>query len=103
MMRSSVKKEAHVLALIDLGGKTVLPGLFDAHVHAVGAGLSEYKQALPPLGSIAEIQDYIRAKAKTTPKGEWIVVPRTLAAAPSRDADADPARSRRHYGPSCGL
>lgn len=64
--------------LVDLAGKTVLPGLIDAHVHAIGAGLSEFKSKLPPLDSIADIQNYIRAQAKTTPAGEWIIVPRTL-------------------------
>jgi len=64
--------------VVDLAGKTVLPGLIDAHVHAIGAGLSEFKSKLPPLDSIADIQNYIREKAKTTPTGEWIVVPRTL-------------------------
>src|SRR4051794_34006958 len=28
--------------VIDLKGKTVVPGLTDAHVHAIEAGLSEY-------------------------------------------------------------
>lgn len=64
--------------VVDLGGKTALPGLIDAHVHALGAALSEYRSKLPPLGSIVEIQNYIRERAKVTPKGEWIVVPRTL-------------------------
>jgi len=64
--------------LVDLAGKMVLPGLIDAHVHALGAGLSEFDSKLPPLNSIVEIQAFIREKAKTTPKGEWIVVPRTL-------------------------
>ncbi len=64
--------------VVDLAGKTVLPGLIDAHVHAIGAGLSEFKSKLPPLDSIADIQNYIREKAKTTPTGEWIIVPRTL-------------------------
>ncbi|MCX6604742.1 MAG: amidohydrolase [Acidobacteria bacterium] len=64
--------------LVDLAGKMVLPGLIDAHVHALGAGLSEFDAKLPPLNSIGEIQAFIREKAKTTPKGEWIVVPRTL-------------------------
>ncbi len=64
--------------VVNLAGKTVLPGLIDAHVHAIGAGLSEFKSKLPPLDSIIDIQNYIRAKAKTTPAGEWIVVPRTL-------------------------
>lgn len=64
--------------VVDLKGRMVLPGLIDAHVHALGAGLSEYKAKLPPLNSIGDIQAFIREKAKTTPKGEWIVVPRTL-------------------------
>ncbi len=64
--------------VIDLHGKTVLPGLADAHVHALGAGLSEFRAKLPPLDSIVDIQAYIRQRAKVTPKGEWIIVPRTL-------------------------
>ncbi|MFN0100957.1 MAG: amidohydrolase [Bryobacteraceae bacterium] len=64
--------------VVNLAGKTVLPGLIDAHVHAIGAGLSEFKSKLPPLDSIADIQNYIREKAKSTKAGEWIVVPRTL-------------------------
>src|SRR5437016_4504827 len=28
--------------MIDLAGKTVLPGLIDSHVHPLGAGLSEF-------------------------------------------------------------
>lgn len=64
--------------VIDLKGRTVLPGLIDAHVHALGAALSEYREALPPLRSIADVQAYILAKAKVTPQGEWIVVPRTF-------------------------
>jgi predicted amidohydrolase YtcJ len=64
--------------VIDLKGKTVVPGLIDAHVHALEAGMSEFRGKLPPLDSIVAIQAYIREKAKTTPRGEWIVVPRTL-------------------------
>jgi predicted amidohydrolase YtcJ len=63
---------------IDLGGKMVLPGLVDAHVHPLGAGLSEYRGELPPLDSYAAVQKYIQMKAKTTPKGKWIIVPRTF-------------------------
>jgi len=64
--------------VIDLGGKTMLPGLIDAHVHALGAGLSEFRSSLPVLDSIAAIQNYVRAEARVRPKGTWIVVPRTL-------------------------
>ncbi|MCX6591428.1 MAG: amidohydrolase [Acidobacteria bacterium] len=64
--------------LIDLAGKTVLPGLNDAHVHILSAALSEYRRKLPPLDSVVAIQDYIRQRSAVTPKGEWIIVPRTL-------------------------
>lgn len=62
----------------DLKGRTLLPGLIDAHVHVLDAALSEYRRPVPPLNSITAIQQFIREKARTTPKGEWIVVPRTL-------------------------
>jgi predicted amidohydrolase YtcJ len=64
--------------MIDLHGRTVLPGLIDSHVHALEAGLSEFHAPLPPLDSHAAVQGFLREKAKTIPKGEWIVVPRTF-------------------------
>jgi predicted amidohydrolase YtcJ len=64
--------------LIDLKGRTVLPGLTDSHVHPLGAGLSEFRQKLPPFDSFAAIQNFIREQARRTPKGDWIVVPRTF-------------------------
>jgi len=64
--------------VIDLKGKTLLPGLIDAHVHAIDSGVSEMKEKLPIFDSIATIQSWVKEKAKTTPKGEWILVPRTL-------------------------
>jgi predicted amidohydrolase YtcJ len=64
--------------VIDLHGRTVLPGLVDSHVHALEAGLSEFRAPIPPLDSFAAVQAYLRQQAAKTPKGEWIVVPRTF-------------------------
>jgi len=64
--------------MIDLHGRTVLPGLIDSHVHALEAGLSEFRAPLLPLDSYAAVQRFLREAAKTIPKGEWIVVPRTF-------------------------
>jgi predicted amidohydrolase YtcJ len=72
------RARANGTPMLDLEGRTVLPGLVDNHVHALSAGLSEYREPLPPLDSFAAVQDYIRQQAKKTPKGKWIVVPRTF-------------------------
>jgi predicted amidohydrolase YtcJ len=60
--------------VIDAGGKVVMPGLMDSHSHPLGAALSEWQEPLPDLHSLVNVFDYIKAKAKTTPEGEWIVV-----------------------------
>lgn len=60
--------------LLDAGGKTVLPGLYDSHVHPVGAATSEITAPLPPLKSLDDVFAYIRAQAKAKPKGDWIVM-----------------------------
>ena len=64
--------------VIDLAGRTVLPGLIDSHLHALEAGLSEFRTPLPRLDSFDAVRAYIRDRAARTPKGEWIVVPRTF-------------------------
>ena len=64
--------------VIDLHGRAVLPGLFDSHVHPLGAGLSEFRVPLPPLNSFSAVQSYIRERARQLPKGAWIVIPRTF-------------------------
>ena len=64
--------------LIDLHGRTMLPGFIDPHSHFVTAGLLEATQlnlASPPVGtvrSIRELKDILRRKAAVTPPGEWI-------------------------------
>jgi predicted amidohydrolase YtcJ len=60
--------------LIDAGGRTVLPGLYDSHMHPVGAAVSELRQPLPVLRSLKDVFAHIRKQAARTPEGEWIVV-----------------------------
>jgi len=59
--------------VIDAEGGTVFPGFIDAHSHPSGAGLNLLKNVDTNLGSVARIQDALRARAAVTPPGEWIV------------------------------
>jgi predicted amidohydrolase YtcJ len=60
--------------LVDLKGKTLLPGLIDSHVHPTGACLTEYDHAVPEMESIQDVLDYVKARAKAVAVGEWITV-----------------------------
>lgn len=57
---------------IDLGGKTVIPGLCDSHVHPVGAALYEFDHPVPDMETIADVLKYVEQRAKVVPEGEWI-------------------------------
>ena len=59
--------------LIDLGGKTVVPGFIDAHSHPAVAGRLHLRQVDADLRSIAAIQAAIRERAAKTPKGERVL------------------------------
>jgi predicted amidohydrolase YtcJ len=60
--------------IIDANGQTVLPGLYDSHVHPLMAATSEINGPLPELRSLKDAFDLIKKRAATTPEGEWIVV-----------------------------
>jgi predicted amidohydrolase YtcJ len=96
--------------VIDADGRTVLPGLYDSHVHPLSAATSELHGPLPNLTSLKDVFTYIRRKAANTPEGEWIVVryafPTRLEEArfPTR-AELDQAAPKHpvlyHSGPAC--
>lgn len=61
---------------LDLGGKIVLPGIIDSHIH-----LSLWSTTRPPLSlnlsypnvkSISDVVKLVKEKAAELPKGEWI-------------------------------
>jgi predicted amidohydrolase YtcJ len=60
---------------IDLAGRTVIPGLFDAHPHVDREGLKA-RGGIPIAGlrSVGEIVDRVRVAAASTPPGGWIVL-----------------------------
>jgi predicted amidohydrolase YtcJ len=62
--------------VIDGGGRTIIPGLIDSHVHALGVAAAEASQPFQNLRSIGELQDWIRAAAKRAPPDTWIWTPR---------------------------
>jgi predicted amidohydrolase YtcJ len=59
---------------IDLGGRTVVPGLFDAHVHYTRAGVNPGYEArrIERAFSIAELQEAIATRAASVPAGSFI-------------------------------
>ena len=63
--------------LIDLGGKTVVPGLIDAHCHPMETIYLKEDWVdcrYPETQSVNQALDNIAAWAKKTPRGEWIFV-----------------------------
>ena len=62
----------HDTKVIDAGGKLLLPGFNDAHVHFVSGGLQLESVQLNDATSKQEFVRRIAAQAKKTPKGEWI-------------------------------
>ena len=60
--------------VIDLAGRTVLPGLMDSHVHASGAAVYEFDHPVPEMETIADVLAYIGRRADALDDGQWIVV-----------------------------
>jgi len=59
--------------IVDLGGKFVMPGFNDAHMHLAQGGLQLLNVNLTGVKSIDEFRDRLRARVDTAAPGEWIL------------------------------
>lgn len=67
-----VKAAARDLPVLDLGGRTVIPGLIDSHVHFTWTGLKETALSFWSAERVADVQDIVRQAAAGTPPGQLV-------------------------------
>ena len=73
---ASVRAQAGLTTrVIDLGGRTVIPGLIDSHMHAIRAAVS-FSTEVNWIGarSLPEALNRVRAAAAAKPAGTWLIV-----------------------------
>src|SRR5215218_7139861 len=58
---------------IDGGGKTLLPGLIDAHGHVMALGFGALQLDLTGTASLADLQQRLGVYAAANPNARWIV------------------------------
>lgn len=58
--------------VIDLAGKTVVPGLTDSHCHLSGVGAREITLNLEGTGSLDELLSKIKERVSRSKPGEWV-------------------------------
>ena len=81
----AVGSTAEIMALVndstevvDLRGRTLMPGFIDAHGHFPGSGMSVVNADLtsPPVGdkrTMAELLAALKTRAEAVPEGDWVV------------------------------
>ena len=64
---------ANITDTIDGGGRTLLPGLIDAHGHVMGLGHAAVRLDLTGANSLAELQTRLKNYAAANPDARWII------------------------------
>jgi len=62
----------NVQQTVDGGGKTLLPGLIDAHGHVMGLGMAALQLDLVGTSSVADLQQRLRTYAASRPNDPWL-------------------------------
>jgi predicted amidohydrolase YtcJ len=75
--------------VVDLAGRTLVPGFNEAHNHMIGYGvaLGHIDSGYPAVKSIRDLIAAVRERARQTPPGQWIV---------GRGYDDNKLEERRH-------
>jgi len=70
----ALKYSCDATKLIDLKGRSLVPGFIDSHLHTavLGANSLAIDCRSPGVSSIEEIKELIKKAAQVTPKGQWI-------------------------------
>ncbi|MDD4107270.1 MAG: amidohydrolase [Prolixibacteraceae bacterium] len=68
--------EGNNTRVIDLKGRTVIPGIIEAHLHPEIAAVSELEEEIPHVQTIGELLAWIKSQAQTKSKGKWIIHPK---------------------------
>lgn len=72
LLRGEQLKLAPGTRVVDGGGRTLLPGLIDAHGHVMGLGLALGQLDLTGTRSLAELQQRLRDYAAANPDRPWL-------------------------------
>lgn len=71
--RDALEFQGESTRVIDLAGATVVPGLVDSHTHVFGLGRKLDAIDLTDVGTEEAAVALVVEKAKSVPKGEWII------------------------------
>ena len=71
----ALKQRGTHTRVVDLEGKTAMPGIIDSHTHPsnIASRLMEVDCRAPPIQSIPEILAKVKARAETLEAGEWVL------------------------------